>query len=184
MTGLRQHHATQTRTSRANLGLVLALSVLAVSLAFSQSRGNGYAVATITATARVEGNLDLIVLKDLEFEVGSLAPSQLMLEPQTNPSCGEIKIVGTPNALIHLSYETQSILRHENSQSILYFTNNLSGNASELQRESVLIRHENQVRLNDRGVYYLWVGGRLTGVENVVPGQYVMDFTLQLDYVQ
>ncbi len=175
---------TQTKISGPSVGLLLTFILATVSLAFSQSRGDGHAVATITASATVEGNLDLIVLKDLEFEVGSLAPANLMLDPQTNPSCGEIKIVGTPNSLIHLSYETQSSLRHENSQSMRYFTNNLSGNPSDLQQESVLIRHENQIRLNQNGVYYLWVGGRLTGVENVVPGQYVMDFSLQLDYVQ
>jgi hypothetical protein len=160
------------------------MSALTVSIAQSQSRGTERAVATITATATIVGNLDLIVLKDLEFEISSLSPTELVLDPQKNPYCGKIEIVGSPNSLVRLTYETQSVLRHEGGQSVLYFANNLSGNASEVQRESVLITHENQIRLNDRGVYYLWVGGRLAGVEGIMPGQYTMEFTIQLDYVQ
>ena len=164
--------------------IVFVFNLLALNPAQSQSIRGQHTVATINATARVEGNLDLIVLKDLEFELSTLTPSELTIDPQKSPSSGEIKIIGTPNALIRLTYETQSILRHQNQQSILYFTNNLSGNISELQRESVIIKHENQIRLDDHGVYYIWVGGNLSGVQDIVPGQYIMDFALQLEYMQ
>jgi len=40
----------------------------------------------------------------------------------------------------------------------LYFTYNLSGSTSEVQRGSVLFTQNNEVRLSDRGVYYLWWG--------------------------
>jgi hypothetical protein len=42
----------------------------------------------------------------------------------------------------------------------------------------------NQIRLSDKGVYYLWVGGRLSGVENIMPGNYDMELTLDLEYIQ
>lgn len=163
---------------------IVAFSVLAGFTAHAQSSSATRAVAMINASATVVGNLDLVVVRDLVFEISSLSPSNLVVDPQKNPDAGEIQIVGSPNSLVRLTFETQSILRHESGQSILYFTNNLSGNSSETQGQSVLITHDNQVRLNDQGIYYLWVGGRLTGVEDIMPGQYNMDFTMQLDYIQ
>ena len=166
------------------LQYLIVIGALAGSIARSQSTGTGRAVATITATATVVGNLDLVVMRDLEFEISSLSPTELIVDPQKDQHSGEIKIVGTPGGLVRLTVETQSVLRHESGQSPLYFTNNLSGSVSEIQRESILLTHQNQVRLNDHGVYFLWVGGRLSGLENVMPGNYDMELTVELEYIQ
>jgi hypothetical protein len=168
---------------RALKNIVVVIMVFG-SLAFSQSTKVTRAVVLINATATVVNNLDLVVVKDLDFQINDLSATELTVDPQKDPNAGEIRIVGSPNSLVRLTYETRSILQHESGRSQLFFTNSLSGNSSDVQRQSILITRSNQIRLNDQGVYFVWIGGQLTGIENILPGQYNMDLTMQLDYVQ
>ena len=140
-------------------------------------------IATVTASATVVGNVDIIVMKDMEFEISSLSPKEIVVNPQSDPRSGEIKIAGNPNSFVRVTNERVSILRHETGQSQLYFTYNLSGNPSEVQSESILLTQNNQVRLSDRGTYYLWVGGQLSGLENIIPGDYSMELTIEVEYI-
>ena len=140
-------------------------------------------VAKITASANVVGNVDLVVMKDLEFEVGSLSTADIIVDPQSDSHSGHIKIVGSPNSLVRITNEKQSILQHENGQSQLYFTYNVSGNIDNVQQKSVLLTQNNEVRLSDGGLYYLWVGGWLSGLENIMPGNYTMELKIDVEYI-
>ena len=145
---------------------------------------SGQAIATITASATVVGNVDLIIMKDMDFELSSLTPADLAVNPQNDLRAGQMKIIGSPNSLVRVTYERQSILRHEAGGSQLYFAYNLSGGPDLIQRESILLSQNNQIQLSDQGVYYLWVGGRLSGIENIVPGNYYMELSIELEYIQ
>jgi hypothetical protein len=140
-------------------------------------------VATITATANVVGNVDLVVMKDLEFEVRSVTPTDLIVDPQKDTHSGLIKIVGFPKSLVRVTNELQSILIHESGQSQLFFTYNLSGSAENVQGKSILLLHNSEITLSDGGVYYLWVGGKLSGLENIIPGTYTMELKINVEYI-
>jgi len=148
-----------------------------------QAQTTGRMITTITATANVIGNVDLIVMKDLEFEVGSLTPTDLLVDPQKDAHAGHIKIIGSPKSLVRVTNEKQSILQHENGRSQLYFTYSLSGSIDNTQRKSVLLTQNNEVRLSDEGVYYLWLGGQLSGLENIMPGNYSMEVKIDIEYI-
>jgi hypothetical protein len=162
------------------LTYLLAISLLIGYIADAQNTGQ--VVAKITASANVVGNVDLIVMKDLEFEVGTLSPTDLIVDPQSDSHSGQIKIVGYPNSLVRITNEKQSILRHENGQSQLFFTYNVSGSTDNIQKESILLT-QNEVKLNDGGVYYLWVGGQLSGLEDIMPGNYTMELKIDVEYI-
>ncbi|MGA3245286.1 MAG: hypothetical protein ABSE41_11760 [Bacteroidota bacterium] len=162
---------------------LLAISVVTGSFAQAQSGRSNRAVATITASATVVGNVDLIVMKDMDYELSSLSPADLTVNPQNDSRAGQMKIIGSPNSLVRVTFERQSILRHESGGSQLYFAYNLSGGPDLIQRESILLTQNNQIRLSDQGVYYLWVGGRLSGIENIVPGNYYMELSIELEYI-
>jgi len=166
------------------LKYILATSFLTVLGAQAQSLGSQKAVARITATATVVGNVDLIVKNDLEFEVSSLSPTELTLNPQTDPRCGEIEIIGSPNSMVRVTSEKESVLRHESGDSRLFFTYNFSGNTDEIQAESALLTQTNRIMLGENGIYYLWVGGQLSGLEDIMPGNYTMVLTIDVEYVQ
>jgi hypothetical protein len=139
-------------------------------------------ITTITATANVIGNVELIVMKDLEFDVSSLTPTELIVDPQKDPHSGQIKIIGSPKSMVRVTNDPQSILRHENGQSELFFTYSLSGSADNVQQKSVLLSQKNVVTLGDDGLFYLWVGGQLSGLENIMPGNYTMEVKIDVEY--
>jgi hypothetical protein len=122
-------------------------------------------------------------MKDLEFEVSSLTPTDLIVDPQKDSHSGQIKIVGYPKSLVRVTNEKQSILQHESGQSQLYFTYNLSGSTDNVQRKSILLTQNNEIKLSDGGVYYLWVGGQLSDLENIMPGNYTMELKIDVEYI-
>jgi hypothetical protein len=140
--------------------------------------------AKISASANVIGNVDLIVMRDLEFEVSSsLSPTELTIDPQRDSHSGHIKIVGSPKSLVRVTNEKRSILLHEDGQSQLFFTYNISGSPDNVQGKSILLTQNNDVKLSDGGVYYLWVGGQLSGLENIIPGNYTMELKIDVEYI-
>lgn len=161
----------------------LAIGVLSGTMAHAQSLKSNRAVATITAFANVVGNVDLIVMKDMDFKISTLSPADLTVDPQSDPRAGQMKIVGSPNSLVRVTYVREAVLCREGGESQLYFTYNLSGGPADVQRKSILLMQNNQVRLSDKGAYYLWVGGGLSGIENIVPGNYVTVLTIELEYI-
>jgi len=160
-----------------------AIGVFSGTMSHAQSQRSDQAAATITASANVVGNVDLIVLKDMDFEISTLSPADLTVNPQSDPRAGQMKIVGIPNSLVRVTYVRESVLRHEKGGSQVHFTYNLSGGVSDVQRKSVLLAQNNQFRLSDKGAYYLWVGGGLSCMENIVPGNYVTELTIELEYI-
>jgi hypothetical protein len=163
------------------LTYVLAMSMLIGYIADAQTTTK--VVATITATANVVGNVDLIVMKDLVFDVGSLSSTDLIVDPKKDSHSGQIKIVGSPNSIVRVTNEIESVLQHESGQSQLFFTYSISGNTDNTQRASVLLAQKNEVRLSDKGLYYLWVGGQLSGLENIMPGNYTMELKIDIEYI-
>ncbi len=160
---------------------LLAMSMLIGYIADAQTKTQF--VATITATANVVGNVDLIVMKDLEFEVGSTSATELTVDPQKDTHSGQIKLVGSPKSLVRVTNERQSILQHESGQSQLFFTYNISGSTDNVQGKSILLTQNNEVKLSEGGVYYLWVGGQLSGLENIIPGNYTMELKIDVEYI-
>jgi hypothetical protein len=163
---------------------VCAACVLAGPAAHAQTGGTGPDRATITATANIVGTIELIVIKNMDFEVSRLSPVDFSIDPQRDSLAGHMKFVGTPNSLVRVTYELETVLSHEGSASKLRFTYNISGGGSRIQKESVLLVRDNQVMLSDKGEYYLWVGGSLSGIENIVPGNYEAEFMIKLEHIQ
>jgi hypothetical protein len=163
------------------LTYVFAMSMLIGYIADAQTATQ--ITAKITATANVIGNVDLIVMKDLEFEVSNLSSTDLIVDPQRDAHSGQIKIVGYPNSLVRVTNEKQTILKHENGQSQLYVTYNVSGSTDNVQVKSILLTQNNEVKLSDGGVYYLWVGGQVSGLENIIPGNYTMELKIDVEYI-
>ena len=163
---------------------LIGIWILASFAVHAQSLQPQHATAAITATATVVGNVDLIVLKDMGFDIGDLSATEYVVDPQSNSQAGEIKIIGTPNGLVRVTFAREALLRHEGGGPQLRFSYSLSGGTSVVQSQSSLLTLNNQIHLSDEGTYYLWVGGHLSGVENIMPGTYDMELSLELEYIQ
>ena len=166
---------------------LLALAIGAFALyAVNVQQAKTKKMATITATATVRGNhADIIVIKHLRFKFANLRQAELAIDPQRDPRSGEIEIVGNSNSLVRLMNSKESILSYEGGRSQVCLTYNLSGNPDEVQTKSVLLTQDNhEIRLSNGGVYYLWVGGKLSGLQNIMPGEYSPELAIELDYIQ
>jgi hypothetical protein len=167
------------------LGYACAAHAVACSGAFAQTTtpGPGNNTATVTATANVVGSVELIVIKNMDFEVSHLSPVDFSIDPQRDSLAGHMKIIGASNSFVKVTYEVETVLRHEESASKLRFAYNISGGESKIQKESVLLVQDNQVQLSDKGEYYLWVGGSLSGIKDIMPGSYETELTIELEYI-
>ncbi|MBN2189141.1 MAG: hypothetical protein JW699_06785, partial [Chitinispirillaceae bacterium] len=130
-----------------NLACVLATGLLAAGAAHAQTSAPDPGRATITATANIVGSIELIVIKDIDFEVGHLSPADFSIDPQRDSLAGHMKITGAPNSLVRVTYELETVLSHEGGGSKLRFAYTISGGRSKTQKESTLLVQDNQVRL-------------------------------------
>ncbi|HBX64927.1 MAG TPA: hypothetical protein DEG32_01730, partial [Balneolaceae bacterium] len=86
-------------------------------------------------------------------------------------------------AEFRLNYLPELELTQIQGQGTLNFTYEISGNSEENQSTSELLELDNRnIRFNNEGRYYIWVGGRVN-IENAPPGNYEGDFTIEIDYI-
>ena len=119
------------------------------------------------------------------MRLGNMQPGQLEIyvNPVNSLNAGYMIAVGMPETEFRLNYLSERVLSQTNGNATLTFTYVLSGNSIENQSTSELLEGGNRnIRFNEEGRYYIWVGGRLN-LENAQPGNYEGDFTIEIDYI-
>ncbi len=139
--------------------------------------------SNLDVTAESIQVIELITVSSLRL--GKLQPGQLevYVSPTTNSSAGYMIAVGTPGAEFQLNYiKTREVSRIDGEGS-LKFEYEIAGNSDDEQLNSELLNNENlDIRFNENGLYYLWIGGTVD-LSNAQPGSYVGDFTIEIDYI-
>lgn len=167
--------------------LILVYGMLAVAPAgFSQSRqGPGNSVS-ITASATVIGNaIELLTISEMSLIQASQLQQQdeVYINPVFDAEAGIMKAIGQPNAAIRVSYIAEREVYRREGPGSLVFQYEVSGFASNSQRESeLLIDLERELRFNNEGEYYFWIGGRVN-LENALSGSYEGEFTIEIEYI-
>ncbi len=162
---------------------MIAISVATCSMAYAQINNNKVN-ATLTATANVIGNVDLIIIRDMVVEIVDSTQTELTVDPQSDPRCGEFKIIGSPNSLVRVATDKRSVIRNKTGQSQVYFAGRMAGGTLDIQSQSDLIAPGDEVKLNGEGGFYIWIGGEFTGLEGILSGNYTMALTIAVEYVQ
>lgn len=136
----------------------------------------------IQATANIVRNMSLVTLRDVNVQSGSTIDGKLTIAPTTSPLAGLIKIEGTPNALVRITYLTAETLIDElGSGALIKATYRLSGFQEDNQLASLLLDvGEANVRLSREGRYYLWLGAVLD-LTKAGPGNYTSDFIIEIE---
>jgi hypothetical protein len=160
---------------------LLAISLIAGFATHAQTTKNKV-MATVTARAKIMGNVNLIVMKDMMVEIGEFGQTNLTVDPQNDPRCGEIEIVGSPNSLVRVASEKRSVIQHESGRSRVYFTSHFAGDTLDVQAESNALSQNDEVRLGGDGTFYIWIGGEFSGLEDIIPGNYILDLTIDVEY--
>jgi hypothetical protein len=140
---------------------------------------------SIRASATVVEAIDiqLIPLNDMIIDESSALDGFLDISPITDVTAGKILVKGKINAMIRLSYLHQQVVVNTSGDGTLVFEYIVSGFPSDDQRASrFLDALDNVPQFNEKGEYYLWVGGRVN-INNARPGNYEGEFILEIEYI-
>ena len=136
-----------------------------------------------SATVVEATGIELITLKDISIDEASAANGILNISPVTDETAGKMLVKGKINSTVRLSYLNQLSLVNTSGEGTLLFKYIVSGNATDNQRASQLLDQvERIVQFNDKGQYYLWLGGQVD-LTRAKPGSYTGEFTIQIEYI-
>jgi hypothetical protein len=136
-----------------------------------------------SATVVEATGIELITLKDINIDEASAQNGSLEISPLTSERAGKMLVKGKSNSSIRLSYLNQLALVNTSGDGTIVFQYVVSGNRTDNQNASQpLDQIERIVQFNERGEYYLWLGGTVD-LTNATPGSYDGEFTIQIEYI-
>jgi hypothetical protein len=136
-----------------------------------------------SATVVEETGIQLVPINDMIIDESSAHNQIIDISPITDQAAGKILVKGKINAMIRLSYRHQQIVVNTSGEGTLAFDYVVSGFPSDDQKASrFLDALENAPQFNEKGEYYLWVGGRVD-IGNARPGSYEGEFILEIEYI-
>ncbi len=163
--------------------LILLLLIPVLLPAQNQNRN-----ATITASATVIGSSREITLETIA-DMGIVQASQiqdsdeLSVNPKLDPEAGIMRASGMPDAEIRVSYLSEMEVARREGPGMIVFNYQVSGYPGDNQRESEFLDLlEREVRFNEEGIYYFWIGGTID-LSEALPGNYDGEFTIEIEYM-
>lgn len=162
------------------LTILFVLFSFGTALAQDQNRNIS---AKVNVSAEVIQSIELITVQSMQFGNSQPGQRQIYVNPARDLNSGFMIAVGTPEAEFRLNYLPERELSQIDGDGSLTFEYEISGNDVEDQATSELLEIDNRnLRFNNDGRYYFWVGGRVN-LENASPGNYEGDFTIEIDYI-
>jgi hypothetical protein len=146
---------------------------------------HGQTSGTIRSAATVveATGIVLIPMKDMTIDEAGATDGILDISPVTDEKAGKMLVTGKPNTSIRLSYLDEMALVNTAGEGTLVCKYVLSGHRTDNQRASQLLDQvERVVQFNEKGEYYLWLGGKVN-LSNARPGSYDGEFTIQIEYI-
>jgi hypothetical protein len=159
--------------------------VLICMLWFSFLAAEAQTSGNIKATALVvePTGIQLIPLEDMVIDESSSKDGFLNISPVTDEKAGKILVRGKAKSSVKLSYMNEMSLANPDGEGKLVCEYSVSGYQSDNQSASQpLDQVERVVQFNEKGEYYLWLGGKIN-FTHARPGSYEGEFTIQVEYI-
>ncbi|MGM0573771.1 MAG: hypothetical protein ACQESL_08465 [Bacteroidota bacterium] len=166
----------------------LPLLVLIMLLGgYSPAQGQQNNEVTITASATVIGDrgINIVIISDMGIlEARRLQEgNELYINPVFDAEAGIMRAEGEPGEAIRVSFLEEEEVGRRGGDGSLFFEYEVSGYPSDNQRESELLEEiERELRFNEEGEFYFYVGGRID-MSEAQPGNYDGEFTLEIEYM-
>lgn len=149
----------------------------------SSVRGQNSISIRASATVVEATGIQLIPIRDMIIDESSAQNGILDISPVTDEKAGKILVKGQINSSIRLSYLNEMALVNSAGDGTLVCKYSVSGYKSDNQRASQLLDMiERIVQFNEKGEYYLWLGGKID-LSRAKPGSYDGEFTIQIEYI-
>jgi hypothetical protein len=159
--------------------LTIGLLVMGHSLAGAQNSISIRASATVVEATGIE----LVPMKDMIIDESSAQDGILNISPVTDDKAGKILVKGKSNSSVRLTYLNEMLLVNTEGDGTLVCRYSVSGYKTDNQRASqILDMVERVVQFNEKGEFYLWLGGRVD-LTKAKPGSYNGEFTIQIEYI-
>jgi hypothetical protein len=145
--------------------------------------GSSGSFVFVTVSATIQSEIQIETISNINFGSVSASATEIYINPRQDAGAGLLRIIGSPNKLINVSFlERQQLIRVGGGPSI-FFDYEVSAASQDDQLISEPLTIENrQIQLSGDGEFYFWIGGRLT-MEGMTFGQYEGEFTLEIDYL-
>jgi len=161
----------------------LVFIIIFVNTANSSAQQNTGQRVSVTISAEVISSIDLITVRPIDFSNTDRNDGQITINPVSSGRAGKMIAQGTPGASFRITFLRQRDLVNTNGDNVLFFSYMVSGNVEDDQSTSELLEDDNRpLQFNDSGQYYIWVGGDVN-LQNVPPGNYEGEFTLEIEYI-
>lgn len=142
-------------------------------------------IFTAPASATVQEGLQLVTIRDMFMLTPTLEAPQELVSPKDSPYAGQFQISGSKFTSVRVTYLLNEIIEEVGGNGgIIQVEYMLSGNEEDNQLQSLLFEPtgEFNIQLGEEGNYFLWVGANIN-VVNGTAGEYISEFTLELDYL-
>ncbi len=165
--------------------ILFLLLLIPVMLPAQNQNDTGTSV-NITASATVVSNgIEMVTISDM----GILQASQLqdgdeiLINPIFDSEAGIMRASGEPNAEIRVSFLSEMEVARREGPGIIFFEYDVSGYPGDNQQASELLDLlEREVRFNEEGIFYFWIGGTID-LSEALPGNYDGEFTIEIEYM-
>jgi hypothetical protein len=136
-----------------------------------------------SATVIQKTGIEMVPLRNLEIDFSKAENNVINLNPLNDPQVGFMMIKGRPDAPFRVTFMQRVELSNSSGRGSLIFEYKVYGYSNNNQAASEPIDAAvRNIRFNSDGIYYLWIGGRIN-VARARPGNYVGEFTLEVEYI-
>jgi hypothetical protein len=165
-------------------GLLAFLLLMAPALPVAaQGSDETVRVSLRVEAVLLEAGIEVVTLRDMQFDRVAPSDIEVSINPLFDAGAAVMRAVGRPNTPIRLTFAREQRLIHADGGPALTFYYEISGSPSDDQFTAQLLDladapHE----FSSTGEFFFWVGGRVN-ITEAVPGQYIGDFVMEVEYM-
>lgn len=136
----------------------------------------------VNVSASVLDRIEMINIRDVMLSNQKAIDGFVEISPISSTYAGMLRITGSPNRLVRITYVTQEVLVEEGGNGgFIEALYTLSGYETENQNASRLLENgEAVIQLGPNGTYFIWLGAKLD-LNKAKPGSYASDFLIEMD---
>jgi hypothetical protein len=164
--------------------LVVVLNLLLIYWNVPEAKAQTNNSGRSVATANVIESLQLITIRDINLISPTYDSNQLFISPKESPFAGQFQISGSNRTTVRITYlKNEMIEELSGNGGVLELAYVLSGNTEDNQYQSILFgpSGEFDIQIGESGTYFLWVGA-IVNTSNASAGEYLSEFTIELEY--
>jgi len=157
--------------------LMIGLTGALVQDTYAQAQASGHGKAEIIGTTlQVEHRSDL----DYGQIMATNSEQQATKDPKRDNNVASFKVEGSPRSKVIVDVTASDLA--DDYGNMLPYNLDLAGHKFDTQIAASQLVNPNTIQTNNRGEFYLWIGGTITVAADQAPGLYETTITVEAEY--